>query len=89
MFHRMIKHGDAEIDIDRAMWLMDKTVLAEAAASLPGELGKTEFDRFIATRMGFCPNKPRTAPDMLQTLWDEYCRLHESKYAAPFNPDVM
>lgn len=89
MFHRLINHKNTQIDIDRAMWLMDKTLLAEASEILPQELGKAEFDRFIATRMGFAPNKPRTNIDALQKLWDEYCRLHLAKYGEPFNPSVM
>lgn len=89
MFHRYVTHEGAQMDIDRAMWLMDKRLLADASAVLPKELGDDEFDRFIATRMGFSPNKPSTNADVLQTLWNEYCRLHEEKYGEPFNPDVM
>lgn len=94
MFYRIIKHrgpdgAETAIDIDRAMWLMDKSVLADAVEVLPTDLGQDLFDRFIAVRMGFTPNKTCMNIEVLQMLWDEYCRLHLRKYKKEFNPDVM
>lgn len=89
MFHRYITHNGQQIDFDRATWMMDKSVLADAVASLPSATGQTEFDRFIAARMGFPGDKPRTKQDDLQALWDNYCAKHANKYGSEFSPDVM
>jgi hypothetical protein len=88
MFHRYVLHNGKQIDYDRAAWLMDSKVFAEALASLPSALGQTEFDAHIAARMGMRLTKP-TPQETLQALWSNYCAKHENKYGTPFDPDVM
>lgn len=78
MFHRYVTHEGEQMDIDRAVWMMDKRVLEDATKVLPPEPPKDKFT-----------DKPGINAAGLQTLWDEYCRLHLQKYGKPFNPDVM
>lgn len=88
MFHRFITHNDKKIDYDRAAWLMDREVFAEARAALPSALGQTDFDHAMAKKMTTQPTT-LTKDQILQVLWDNYCIKHEIKYGVPFDPDVM
>jgi hypothetical protein len=75
MFHRYVVHEGAPMDIDRAVWMMDKRVLENATRILPPESEKGVNDTGISAAN-------------LQRLWNEYCRLHLDRYGEPFNPDV-
>ena len=85
MFHRYVTTKDGKaMDFDRALYMADKNLMAEASDVLPESMGDNTFDKFIQMRMCFA-----TPLDVVQRYYDEYCRLHQEKYGEPFNPDVM
>ena len=68
-----IKGGKKLVDIDRASFLMDKTLLAQSIKAMNDERD----------------NNPRhDAIYGAQWIWDFYCERHYEKYGQAFTPDV-
>jgi hypothetical protein len=68
-----IKGGKKLVDIDRASFLMDKTLLAQSIKAMNDERD----------------NNPRhDAIYDAQWVWDYYCQRHCEKYGQGFGPDV-
>ena len=85
MFHTYVKASSgAKIDIDRARYLMDNALFCEAERDIVKMMtpcGFNPFDIAVAKRMN--PSEMLAA-----RVWHNYCRLHQEKYGAPFEPDV-
>ena len=86
MFHTYITASTGrKIDIDRASFLMDKELFADAHRALIKWIcpnGFNEFDVAMGERFG--GTKEKNA----QQVWDAYCYSHKAKYSEPFAPDV-
>lgn len=86
MFHTYVTASSGrQIDFDRARYLMDDALLAEAEKArikwvCPA--GFNPFDIAAAERMGY------TKEQGAQAIWQHYCRLHEARYGQSFVPDV-
>lgn len=74
MFHRyVVTAARRSVDIDRATFLMDKDLLADA-------LSARDHER---------EHCPRPDADYgAQWVWDYYSERHAEKYGQPFEPDV-
>jgi hypothetical protein len=88
MFHRYITAATGrQIDIDRASYLMDKTLWQPVKAASIARLGLSPFDFDCAKRNGMAA--PRASePVMLQAIWEEYCRAHFNKHGEDFVPNA-
>ena len=74
MFHTYVQRGCGDlVDFDRASFLMDEELLAEAV-KIRDEHKRTNSD----------PSVNYSA----QFVWDIYCILHEKKYGVLFPPDI-
>lgn len=74
MFHTYVMaYTKRMVDIDRASFLIDKTLLYQAREAMKKE--RDECPRWDAT---YGP----------QWVWEHYCARHEEKYGAPFEPNI-
>ena len=87
MFHTYVTASSGrKIDIDRARFLMDDELFAEAHRELIKSMtpqGFNPFDIACAERM-FYPTMEHKA----WRVWRNYCHRHLEKYGEPFVPDV-
>jgi hypothetical protein len=88
MFNRYVTAGTGRrVDIDRASYLMDKTLSGPVKEAALGRLGLTPFDFACADRNGMA--QPRaTEAAILQAIWEEYCRAHFNKHGEAFVPNA-
>ncbi len=95
MFHTYVTASSGrKIDVDRAWYLMDKELLAEARRkTLRSFREGTRAAQFECKRLGF-PDHDRLhfdratrRQDVNTVTWAAYCNLHEAKYGEPFEPD--
>jgi hypothetical protein len=88
MFHRyIIASNGRKIDIDRASYLMDKSLAGQVYHTAMEGLGLAPFDFATAKRMG-CKPPRATEAAILQAIWNEYCRAHFNKHGSAFIPNA-
>lgn len=93
MFHTYVTASSGrQIDVDRAWYLMDKKLLAEAEVSscrvcYDGEdAWKVEAARHRLSDPALLKLNVR-GHSRVDVQWAIYCLLHEAKYGEPFEPD--
>ena len=87
MFHTYVTASSGrKVDIDRARYLMDDELYAEAHRELIKTMSPYGFNPFdIAC---FERNVFPTTESKAWEVWRNYCRRHLAKYGEPFAPDV-
>lgn len=94
MFHTYVTASSGrKVDVDRAWYLMDKALLAEARELMERDIAASEYFnrkgyersglRYTEKPFGYEENRMGRA----RLLWSIYCRMHAAKYGKEFEPD--
>lgn len=85
MFHTLVTaRSGRQIDVDRARYLMDDALFAEAHRDLIKFMSPVGFNPFDIA----CAEHNYSPGFKEHRVWRVYCALHEAKYGEPFEPDV-
>jgi hypothetical protein len=89
MFHTYITTSRGNrVDIDRASFLMDKTLFNQVMEELWSPVVNKVLEQWPEDDMDQACAMRMATNGLPQRFWARYCELHHEKYGQPFGPDI-